>query len=306
MSKSLDRLTLLETFVRIAERGSISGAARDLGLSQASASRQLKELEDRLGHELIRRTTHSLSLTTAGEELLRDARQLISSWSAFEERHMITDGQVKGPLKVIAPIALGQRQLADIALDFQLRNPDVTLTWELADEAIRFAEVGCDCWIKVGRIPNENLIVRLLGRVERMVVASPDLIGRYEFTSRDDVSNLPFVALNPFEGGRITLQSKSDQQIHLEPRITLATNNIFSLHRAVVKGLGAAILPRWFIEEELAKKMLIDVLPQWRAAKLDVNVAFLPARHQPKRLELFLKALAEGFQRIPGIESPDA
>jgi len=84
MSKPLDRLTLLETFARISDRGSISAAARDLGLSQASASRQLKELEDRLGAQLIRRTTHSIALTPAGQALLRDARELIAGWGRWK------------------------------------------------------------------------------------------------------------------------------------------------------------------------------------------------------------------------------
>jgi len=84
MSKPLDRLTLLETFAGISDRGSISAAARDLGLSQASASRQLKELEDRLGAQLIRRTTHSIALTPAGQALLRDARELIAGWGRWK------------------------------------------------------------------------------------------------------------------------------------------------------------------------------------------------------------------------------
>ena len=88
MSKSLDRLSLLQTFVRIADAGSISAAARDLGLSQPSVSRQLAELESRFKAQLMRRTTHDLSLTTAGAELLADARRLLDEWEALEEKHL--------------------------------------------------------------------------------------------------------------------------------------------------------------------------------------------------------------------------
>ena len=106
MGKTLDRLTLLETFIRIAERGSISAAASDLGLSQPSASRQLAELETRFGLQLIRRTTHSMALTAAGQALLRDAREIVSAWNSIEERHGLAGGLVKGPLRVVAPVAL--------------------------------------------------------------------------------------------------------------------------------------------------------------------------------------------------------
>ncbi len=302
MSKPLDRLTLLESFIRISDRGSISAAARDLGLSQASASRQLKELETRLGTQLIRRTTHSLALTQSGQALLRDARELLAGWENLQERHSEGDQAVRGPLKVVAPVALGQLQLADIALDFQLRYPQVSLTWELEDQPIRFAEVGCDCWIKVGPVPDDTLIVRELGRVERMLVASPALVGARSFAKPDELSSLPFAALTAFEGTRIPLTSRRGRRHELTPRVAIATNNIFALQRAALKGVGVAVLPRWFVQKELDEGRLLDILPKWRAAKLTINAAFLPARRQPQRLSLFLAALARGVESIAGIE----
>lgn len=301
MSKPLDRLTLLETFVRISDRGSISAAGRDLGLSQASASRQLKELESRLGTQLIRRTTHSLALTQSGQALLRDARALLAGWDSLQERHSEGDRAVRGPLKVVAPVALGQLQLADIALDFQILYPGVSLTWELEDQAIRFAEVGCDCWIKVGPVPDDSLIVRELGSVERMLVASPGLVGERRFAKPDEISDLPFAALSAFEGGRIPLTSSRGRRQELTPRVAVATNNIFALQRAALKGVGVAVLPRWFVQKELDEGRLLDILPNWRAARLTINAAFLPAREQPKRLSLFLAALTRGVQQIPGV-----
>ncbi|MEM9803673.1 MAG: LysR family transcriptional regulator, partial [Cyanobacteria bacterium P01_D01_bin.56] len=150
MSKSLDRLTLLSTFVRIADAGSISAAARDLELSQPSASRQLAELESRFKAQLMRRTTHSLTLTEAGKDLLTDARRLLDDWEALEEKHLDAQKTPQGQLKVIAPIALGQLYLLDMAIQFQQQYPLISLSWHLEDRPIRFAEVGCDCWIKIG------------------------------------------------------------------------------------------------------------------------------------------------------------
>ena len=123
MSKSIGRLTLLETFVRIAEAGSISAAARNLGLSQPSVSRQLSELELRFKSQLMRRTTHDLSLTAAGAELLADARQLLDEWEALEEKHLDAEDTMRGKLKVVAPVALGQLHLLEAALRFQQQTP---------------------------------------------------------------------------------------------------------------------------------------------------------------------------------------
>ncbi|MEM9208680.1 MAG: LysR family transcriptional regulator [Pseudomonadota bacterium] len=306
MSKALDRLTLLETFVRIADAGSISAAARDLGISQPSASRQLAELESRLSAQLMTRTTHSLALTDAGFELLNDARQLIDNWEALEERHVAGDEHVRGNLNIVAPIALGQLHLARIAWRFQHEYRGVTITWRLDDKPIRFAEVGCDCWIRVGPVPDENLIVKTLGKVERLLVASPSLLnngGRPR--NPKSAERLPLVALQPFEEGKIPLTRRDQRRSTIQPPIRMRTNNIFALKEAALMSLGAAVVPRWFVATELESGALIDVLPAWRAPSLNIHVAYLPARYQTLRLRTFLATLREQVPKIDGVEVTD-
>ena len=304
MSKPLDRLTLLETFVRIADAGSISAAARDLGLSQPSASRQLAELEARLKTQLIRRTTHSLVLTDAGTDLLADARQMIDGWEALSEKHIDSDGELRGNLKVIAPIALGQLHLAGIAWRFQQAHPAVKITWQLDDEPIRFAEAGCDCWIKVGPVPDDSLVVRSLGTVERLLVAAPSLVDEHGLPrSPKAAEKLPLAELEPFEGGRIPLTNQTKREQTIRPEARLQTNNIFALKEAALMGLGMAVMPRWFVAAELERGELVDILPNWRAPSLDIHVAYLPGRHQTVRLKTFLETLREEVPAISGIDA---
>ncbi len=302
MSKPLDRLTLLETFVRIADAGSISAAARDLGLSQPSASRQLAELESRLKTQLIRRTTHSLALTDAGVDLLVDARRLIDGWEALSEKHLAGDHLIQGSLKIVAPVALGQLHLAKIAWRFQQDHPDVTITWQLDDQPIRFAEVGCDCWVKVGPVPDETLVVRRLGAVERLLVASKSLVAERGLPRGPKAAErLPLAALEPFEGRQIPLTRREGRTTTIRPEPRMQTNNIFALKEAVLMGLGIAVMPRWFVASELQSGELIDILPTWRAAALDVHVAYLPGRHRSLRLTTFLETLREQVPGISGI-----
>ncbi len=305
MTKSLDRLVLLETFVRIAERGSISAAARDLGLSQPSASRQLSELEGRLGAQLIRRTTHNLALTPAGQDLLVEARQMLEGWDALVERHGRGPDDIKGRLKIVAPIALGQLHLTEIMLRFQIKYPDVSVVWEMEDRPIRFSEVGCDCWIKIGPVPDETLIVRPLATVERLVVGSKTLVKRTPVNSIEELEQAPLIALSPFEGGRLTLSRKKGKARTLEPEVRIATNNIFAVHQAALLGAGYAVLPLWFVSDDLKRGSLIDVLPEWRAPRLTVNVAYLPSRHQPLRLRAFLDHLFSEVVAISGLSTVD-
>ena len=306
MSKPLDRLALLETFVRIAEKGTISGAARDLGMSQGSASRQLKDLEERLGVQLVRRTTHSLALTETGLEVLADARELIAGWDTLEEQHAPDSETLRGPLRIVAPVALGQLHLAEIAMRFQAAHPNVTVNWHLQDEPIRFAEIGCDCWIKVGPVPDETLIVRRLGQVERMVVGAPSIAKPFRGMRPDDAKELPFVSLTPFEGAKVTLSHPNGALSNMDVAVQLSTNNIMSLKHAALSGLGMAVLPKWFVAPELGSGALIDVFPDWQAAMLDVNAAYLPTRHQPRRLSAFIEVLEDGFRMIPGINCDES
>ena len=301
---TVDPLTLFETFVRIADAGSISSAARQLGLSQPAASRHLARLESMLQTQLAQRTTHNLALTDAGRELLADARQLLDDWSAIEEKHRSGRKEIQGSLRVVAPVALGQSHLSKIAWRFQLEHPRLTLSWELDDSVIRFSEVGCDCWIRVGAVPDETLVVKNLASVERLLVVAPELRkGLPKRTSPQDLEQLPFVALSPFEGGRIPLHHAGAGKEILEPWVRLRTNNIFALRDAAVLGLGAAVLPRWFIDRELTSGELVDVLPRWRAPTLPVHVAYRPDRYRPLRLRAFLDALRSGLKDIRGLET---
>ncbi|MEM9156087.1 MAG: LysR family transcriptional regulator [Cyanobacteria bacterium J06642_2] len=304
MSKSLDRLTLLQTFVRIADAGSISAAARDLGLSQPSASRQLAELESRFKAQLVRRTTHDLSLTAAGTELLADARRLLDDWEALEERHLDTEQAMRGTLKVVTPIALGQLHLLDIALQFQKQHPLISVSWHLEDRSIRFAEVGCDCWIKIGTVADESLKIEPLGQVERLVVVAPELLQTFGHPKTSSgLEKFPFVALEPFEGGRIPLTHSHGKSAVILPSLRMSTNNISALHQAALAGLGAAVMPRWLIEDDLTSHRLIDVLPKWRAPQLTIHVASLRGRHRPQRLKSFLEILRTEMPKIPGIKN---
>ena len=287
MSKSLDRLSLLSTFVRIAERGSITAAARDLGLSQASASRHLNELESRLNTVLIERTTHSLSLTEAGNSALEEARDLLNGWSALAER-FDDSSNLSGTLHVVAPIALGQRVLIDATVDWQRAFPNLQINWQLDDSELNLAETGADVWVRIGRPRDDRLVVRDLTQVERLIVSRPDLDALGELGDARSLKSVPAVSLSPFEGERIPLTHKSGASVSIRTEGRLVTNNIFAALIAIKKGLGYGIMPKWLVADELNEGTLVDVLPEWRAPTLTITACYLPSRRQSRALNAFL------------------
>lgn len=287
-----DRLSLLETFVRVAERGSLSAAARDLGTTQPSISRQIAALENRLGAVLARRTTHDVTLTPDGLALLEDARRMLGEWEAIEDRH--TDkNAMSGTLRVVAPVALGQSHLIRAATGFMAKYPGVTVDWRLRDDKIRFAEEGCDCWIKIGRVPDDTLIVRELARVERMVVGTPDCLAQFKRTA---INDFPWLTLGPFEGNRIELFDSSGAGHAFSVSPKLASDDIFAIYAACLQGTGVAILPKWFISSDLKTGALVDAAPEHRAARLPVNLAIAPGTKRPARVEYFCDAIRDWCQ----------
>lgn len=289
MSTRFDRLALLETFVRIAERQSLSGAARDLGTSQPSVSRQLAALESRLGVVLVRRTTHDVTLTPDGLALLPDARRMIGEWEAIEDRHSEED-ELKGAIRVIAPVALGQSLFIKAAGKFMMEHPNITIDWRLRDDTIRFAEEGCDCWLKIGRVPDETLVVRELARVERLVVGTPDFLARHAGIELD---SMPWLTLGPFEGNRIELFDLNETPRTLSVTPKMASDNIFAVYEAAMQGIGIAIMPHWFVASDIKRGALTDVAPSLRAARLPVNLALASGTKRPARVEHFCNAIQD-------------
>jgi DNA-binding transcriptional LysR family regulator len=283
-----DRLDLLETFLRVAEAGALSRAATTLRVSQPSVSRRIRALEAETGVRLIHRTTHFLELTDEGRRLLPIARELVSRWDAALDE--VREAEPRGILRIAAPIGLGQSRLVDVAAAFLRRFPEVTVEWLLTDEPVDLASAAADIWIRIGDIPGERLVVRKLASVERIMAATPQLAK----TARD-WTELPLVSLAPFYDTTLDLYSARGRRSRFDLKRKLQTNNIAAAKRAVLLGVGVALLPTWMIAEELERKELVRIAPDLAGKPLDVSVAYAPDRGRPLRARRFIEALTEEF-----------
>ncbi|MEM7703318.1 MAG: LysR family transcriptional regulator [Pseudomonadota bacterium] len=297
MSSPVDRLTLMSTYVRITERGSISAAAADLGMTQATASRQLSALESRLGAQLIERTTHSLTVTETGKEVLADARALLSRWERLKERLSADREALAGPVKLVVPIALGRAFLCDAVLAFGRSHPEVSINIVLDDQPGPASEAGYDLLVKVGRPDDESLIVQEIIQIERMPVASPTLVGE-GVTPVEDLQGLPFASLGPFEGAVIPLHHANGGRKTIHPTPVWATNDIFALRDAVIAGQGWGILPTWLVATELNDEKLVRLAPEWAGPALPVTIGFQPSRRSIRRVRALADAISLSLRDI--------
>jgi DNA-binding transcriptional LysR family regulator len=291
-----DRFELMETFVRIVDAGSLSAAAAQLGTTQPTVSRRLQALERSLGVRLLRRSTHSMTLTEDGQRCLERARELLANWHAFEADLRGAGDEPEGTLRVIAPHAFGQQQLVAPLADYLARHPRVNVEWLLHDRRPDFIAEGIDCAIQVGEVDDQNVVAIKLAEVPRIVVAAPALAALLPATQEPgDLARLPWLAMRPYYRTEVALSALaplavgSDARFAITPR--MSTDSLYALRTATVMGVGAAVASAWLVADDIAQGRLVHLAPQWRAAPLPVWLVYPKARFYPARLRRFLDVI---------------
>ena len=288
-----DRFELMETFVRIVDAGSLSAAAAQLGPTQPTVSRRLQALERSLGVRLLRRSTHSMTLTEDGQRCLERARELLASWHAFEADLRGAGDEPEGTLRVIAPHAFGQQQLVTPLAEYLARYPKVNVEWLLHDRRPDFVTEGIDCAIQVGAVDDQAVVAIRIAEVPRIVVGAPSLVATLPpRQSLDDLARLPWLAMRPYyrtEVALTSLEGGGDARFPIVPR--MSTDSLYALRTAALMGVGAAIASAWLVADDIAQGRLLHLAPQWRAAPLPVWLVYPQARFYPARLRRFLDVI---------------
>ncbi len=170
---NMNRLLEMETFVRVVDAGSISGAAERMDTAKSAISRRLGDLERRLGVRLLNRTTRRLSLTAAGSEFYERCQAILADVSSAEESVTTAESELSGTLRVAAPVTFGLAHLGPAINDFMLRHPRVTFDLDFNDRQIDLVEEAFDLAIRIAKLPDSSLVARRLTRIRNVVCASP-------------------------------------------------------------------------------------------------------------------------------------
>ncbi len=266
----MDLLQHMRTFVRIADSGNISRAARSLNLSVPMASRHLRALEEDLGVELLRRTTRSLALTDAGAEFLVRSRALLAG--VEQAREVVRPGQgVAGRLVVSLPVSFGLAQVLPLFRALLDEHPRLELDLRFEDRIADLLVDGVDLAIRAGVAPPDSpaLIARRLATVERVLCASPAFLAKKPALARvQDLARVSCV-LQGDAGVRWTFVTDDGPvEIHVEGRLRI--NNVVAVRDAALGGFGVARLPLWIVDEDLRAKRLVRVLPEASMPRIEI------------------------------------
>ncbi|MDA3131571.1 LysR family transcriptional regulator [Atlantibacter subterranea] len=306
-NERIDRIELMNTFIRIIESGSLSAAAVQLNTTQATVSRRLKSLEEMLGCKLLLRTTHAMKLTDDGERCYQHAKTVTGHWMMLEDDLRNAGDEPVGTLRVRAPHAFGQQQLIAPLTQFLRQYPQMNVEWMLNDKAPLFVTENIDCAIHLGAQPDPSTISVLLAEVPRIVVAAPELLAGYpQIDQPEALTALPWVALNLFYQQEVTLRQVvggETRTLAIAPR--LSTDSLYAVRETVLAGLGVGIVSAWIVAQDLEQGKLVHVLPEWQAAPLPVWLAYPYSRYYPARLRKFLELMREILPGLMGMQPPE-
>ena len=256
-----DRLTGIEIFVRAISLGSLSSAAREMGMSPAMAAKHLNALEARLGVTLANRTTRRLSLTEAGETYLEKAETILADLREAEAEVSARTRKVEGLLRVSAPAAFGALHLGEIIAEFHRQHPAVTVEIGLSDRYVDLMEERWDMAIRIGRLADSSLVARKLADVRLNICGSPAYLAARgtprtpsDLTEHDCLGYTlsPLTGISRWGFG-------TDGQIRQPVRGSLHANNGEVLVQAAVAGQGLVYGPRFLTAKAIADGRLVDV-----------------------------------------------
>jgi DNA-binding transcriptional LysR family regulator len=292
----LDRLRGMEVFAAVAALGTLSAAARKLDMSQTMATKHIAAVEARLGVKLFYRTTRRLSLTEAGQNYLEAVAQILDDVADADATAAAGAVDVRGTLRLNAPISFGVREIAPLLPDFTRAHPAVSVELSLSDHFVDLVEEGWDLAVRIGDIQNSSLTVRRLASCPSVVCAAPSYLSAHGVpaTVADLAGHncLSFTLLRA--GGRWLFGD--DRKTAVEVHGNLRSNNADALIVAAVRGQGITCQPEFLVAREIEAGELVRIELDKPAALTDGIFALYPAARPPAKVRAFIDFFAPRFR----------
>lgn len=290
----MDRLTAMRVFIEIVDRGSVSAAAQALDMSRAMASRYLEGLERWLGVRLLHRTTRRLALSDAGEQAIKGFREMVTLAQDVQAQAS-QRGEVQGRLRITSSPSFAQAQLTAAVVDFQQLHPNAEIDLMMVDRTVDLVQDRIDLAIRLSNRIDETLVARRLAVCHSVLCASPAYLARAGVPAKpEDLAHHRCVVHSA--GFAPAYQLRRAGQTTTVATSTVLTANETSIIRAgALAGAGIAMLPTYYVTDELARGQLVVVLPEYTLDPLDIQAVYLSRRHQPLPLRKLIDFLAQRF-----------
>jgi len=300
----MDLLKYLHTFSRVAERGSFSSAARELGVAQPVASRQIALLEGFYGFRLINRTTRSLALTQEGRALLLHIKPALDAIDTARDSLRTMGSSVSGVVRIGAPVALGLLFGARVKplLD---RNPQLSIELSVGEDVGSMVKEGLDLFVTADNPPNTSLIARRIGESRRVLVASSRYLDQAGTPERvQDLTDHSCV-ICPVAGDASTWRfdgPQGPQTVPISGQLRCSSAEL--VRRAVLQGVGIGLLPEFHVAADIEGGDLHRLLTAYSTAPASMHILYPSRRDLPARTRAVISFLLQDWQGLVASRPP--
>ena len=300
----MDRLTAMQTFVRVVESGSFSAVARETSTTQSGVSKQVAALERLLGAKLLSRTTRSLALTEAGERYFVQARRLVAEIAEAESELRQGEQQLNGWLRVAASVGYGRLKLLPLVKTFLAAHPNVKIDLKLNDGFIDLVEAGIDVAIRIGELADSSLVASRIGTTKRVLIASRTYLNSLPKGLEVPREPQDLLQHNCIVYSELATQNawtftagphasaENGSQVTILSQGNLQTNSSEVIRASVLSGMGIGYSPTWLFEDVMASGDLQILLPDWHTPALPIHIVSPPQRRQSAKVQAFVRHLS--------------
>lgn len=295
----MDLLGRMQTFVRVVEAGSLSAAARQLQISVAAVSRQMAGLERELGTKLLARNTRHVSVTSSGREYYERCLQIqrdVADAQAIGRR-----GEIQGVVRISMPVTIGVLSGYDLYCSLASKHPDLRLDIRLEDRVIDLVLEDVDVAIRVTAQPplSTEIVAHSLAEWRQVAVASPGYVRKHgEPRTPAELTQHSALARRRGRRERWVLEDvQGERVLPIDLPVRHSCNEAHILRELLLGGCGVALMPTWFVAEDLKARRLRRLLPGWHSERVLVQALYRASqRHQP-RVRALVDHLRETFLR---------
>lgn len=290
----MDQLAAMRMFIRVAESGSFSAAAREAGIGQPAVSKQITALEAHLGAQLLRRTSRSLSVTEAGQEFYESAVRLLGELDAAESRVGRGQNAPSGLVRVTVAPVFGHLYIVPRLSEFFARYPDIVLEFVATDRVVNLVEEGVDLAIHNGELKDSTLIAQRIATTPVITVASVAYLDAHgEPAGPSDLDGHHCIVFAPQGQPRSWGFAGKFGAIEYRPKGNLRTNDADQICAAVLANLGLAHTPGWLFAPHIAAGAVRVVLRDYEPAPLSINAVHPAGRRLATKVRVFIAFLSK-------------
>ncbi|RYY79909.1 MAG: LysR family transcriptional regulator [Moraxellaceae bacterium] len=300
----LDNLRSMAVFACVVERGSFSGAARDLGITTSAVSQQIRSLEEEMDVLLLHRSTRKLSLTEAGQAFFQSCQEMVAAAERGRIRISELRDDLVGDLRIATTPELGAMHVVPALSCWLSAHPSLKIFFEADNRYIDLIEERIDIAIRMSpALADSSLIARPMARVDQILCAAPAYLRKFApIQTPEDLAQLELLPIDLVQNPQdIHLtNAATNEQKHIFMPARIHSNNVFVTKSLCLAGHGVGRILYLDVQKELARGDLVEVLPQWKMQDYILYAVTLKREQQPTKIYRCLDALSQYFSQLPG------